>query len=187
MGLSIEETAAILARCPPDATWKDLRGMVGTMLRSKGLAYSASDDPDIRPEVLKDLLAWINARPRTRLEERIVDLIDPIADGPVPPAPAVSPEIEGVPPPDEKLVRELKGNSRILFCYLWSRGNVTRDELRAVLHAEHQRSNSQAKLPSDRAVKDAVDYLSRRLSELKCHNTVVKKTGGLFYLRHPQK
>jgi hypothetical protein len=98
-----------------------------------------------------------------------------------------SPEIDGVPPPDEKLVRELRGNSRILLVYLWPRGNVTRDELRAALHAERHRRDSQARPPSDRAVAHAIDYLERKLSEACQIETKVEKNGGMYYLGHPQK
>jgi hypothetical protein len=96
----------------------------------------------------------------------------------------LSPEIDNVPDPEEGLVRKVKGNSRKLLLYMWKRGNVNRDELRPVLSAGRQKKT---KPVSDRAIDDAIDYLSVKLSEAHLTSTVINKSGGLYCLCHPQK
>ncbi len=61
------------------------------------------------------------------------------------------------------------------------------DELRAVLHAERKRKDLIAEPPTDRAVKDAVEYLEQKLTEAGFTKTTVEKNGGLYRLAHPQK
>jgi hypothetical protein len=102
-------------------------------------------------------------------------------------SPVASAEDERIPDPNPKDVLKMKGNSRLLFRYMWKRDNVTLDELREVLHAEHRKKNHKCKAPSDKAVKNAVEYLERKLSEAGLTATKVEKNGGMYYLRHPQK
>jgi hypothetical protein len=99
----------------------------------------------------------------------------------------LSPELDGVPAPDDALVRKMKGNARCLLIHLWGRGNVSREEIRAVLHAERRKREPRAAVPTDRAVGDAVNYLARKLSEAGCLQTKLTKNGGMYYLSHPQK
>ena len=79
----------------------------------------------------------------------------------------------------------MKGNSRALLLYMWKGvwGNVSREELRSVL-AQRQ---TNGKKVSDKAIENAIEYLGTKLSEAALRDTVIKKSGGLYYLRHPQK
>ena len=98
-----------------------------------------------------------------------------------------SAEIPNVPDPEQKLVRQLKGNSRALLLYMWKRGNVTLDELLNVLHIERKKKKPQATLPTKKAVRDAVTRLDQKLSEIGLTRTTVKTSDGLYCLDHPQK
>jgi hypothetical protein len=99
----------------------------------------------------------------------------------------LSPEDATIANPDDKLVRQMKGNSRCLLLHLWRRGNVSLDELRAVLWCEHQKTNAKAKRTTSKAAKNAVDYLERKLQAAAYKNTLIEKNGGMYFLRHPQK
>ncbi len=99
----------------------------------------------------------------------------------------LSPEDATIPNPDDKLVRQMKGNSRCLLLHLWKRGNVSLDELRAVLWSEHRKTNTKAKRPTSKAATNAVDYLERKLQAAAYKNTLIEKNGGMYFLRHPQK
>ena len=98
-----------------------------------------------------------------------------------------SPELPNIPDPEVKLVRKMKGNSRALLLHLWRRDNVSLDELRIVLHFERKRKDPNAAAPTNKAVKDAVEYLEQKLTEAGFTRTTVEKNGGLYHLSHPQK
>jgi hypothetical protein len=99
-----------------------------------------------------------------------------------------APAVEGhdsenpdVPDPDPDLVRRLRGNSRTLLVYLWKRDNVSEKQLFQAVWKGKKVTNRK------KTVEDAVDYLNRRLAELGYTHTTVKRNGGLYYLKHPQK
>ena len=89
-----------------------------------------------------------------------------------------TPEDPNVPDPEDKLVRDLKGNSRKLLKYLWKRGNVSRGELRREIWGGDA---------TDKAINLAIDYLNRGLNKLGHTKTLVESSGDLYYLRHPAK
>lgn len=97
-----------------------------------------------------------------------------------------SPEIEDVPGPEDSLVLRLKGNSRALLLYMWKRGNITREEVRSVLHAERRKKNPNAEPPTDKAVRDAIGYFDSALKAGGLLRTKLIQNGGMFRLSHPQ-
>jgi len=114
---------------------------------------------------------------------RLLDQFDGEQDSGKPDkAPAVEEqgdENREVPDPDETLVRNLRGKQRPILVYLWKRGNVTRDQLRNAVWDKQK--------ISDKGIDKAIERLNVRLYELKHSLTNVESSGGMFYLKHPQK
>ena len=100
-----------------------------------------------------------------------------------------SPEIEGVPDPENRLVLRGKGYNRVLLKYMWKRGLVTGDELRSVLHAERRRRKHDAPPVKDKAFRDAIRYFDLFLNNIirAFPGITLDKHGDMFYLAHPQK
>ncbi len=84
-----------------------------------------------------------------------------------------------IPEPDPKLLMSLRGKSRELLQYLWRRGLVGREELRQDVWKDSK--------AADKTIDAAIDYLNQKLSEKGYRTTRVEKSGGTYYLRHPEK